>query len=66
MNFVDSIKFFGTNNLIMLKSPITGLSIIELLSGSQVKHVHAEVKDSYLIDDESQNDFHAIQTIECK
>ena len=66
MNFADSAKHFGTNNLIMLKSPISGLSIIELLSGSQVKHVHAEAKDSYLIDDESQNDFHAIQTIECK
>ena len=50
----------------MLKSPINGLCVIELLSGSQVKHVHAEAKDSYLIDNESQNDFQAIQTIECK
>lgn len=60
MNFADSVKHFGSNNLIIIKSPINGLSIIELLSGSQVKHVHAEAKDSYLLDNESQNDFQAV------
>ena len=52
-NYADSAKHFGANNLIMLKSPINGICVVELLCGSQVKHVHAEAKDSYLVDNES-------------
>ena len=57
MNFADSAQYFGSNNLIIIKSPINGLSLIELLAGSQVKHVHGQVEESYLLDDESQSDF---------
>ena len=42
MNFADAAQYFGANDLIILKSPINGLSIIELFPGPYAKQVHAE------------------------
>ena len=35
LNFADSAHFFGVNNLVMLKSPLSGLCVIELLRSEE-------------------------------
>ena len=55
LNFADCISFFGDDthqNLIMIKSPISGLCLIEILTPKSLKSKH----------DAESNNFQVVQT----
>ena len=69
LNLADSARFFGANSLVMLKSPLSGLCVIELLQPRDEERPQLGFGESDIIGSANvteQSQFQVVRTYSCE